>query len=173
MMTLYEAFVPNCVQLLESLSGLLKKAEAHCIRESLEPEALIQAKLAPEMLGFAYQVKSCAIHSIGAIQGVQAGNFSPDKTAPPEDFEGLNAQITDAIGKLKLLSDADVEILSGKAMTFTIGKSLSWDFIGKDFLLSFSQPNFGFHVATAYGILRMKGVSIGKMDYLGAVRRMG
>ena len=38
------------------------------------------------------------------------------------------------------------------------------------FLLSFSQPNFYFHATTAYGILRMKGLKIGKIDYLGAMR---
>jgi hypothetical protein len=29
------------------------------------------------------------------------------------------------------------------------------------------MPNFYFHLTTAYGLLRMKGVAIGKLDYLG------
>ena len=44
------------------------------------------------------------------------------------------------------------------------------DFTAEDFLLSFSQPNFYFHCATAYDILRMKGVPVGKRDFLGRVR---
>lgn len=171
MITLYDAFVPSCVQLLRSMSGLLKKAEAYCAEKSLPPEALIGFKLAPDMLDFAYQVKSCAVHSIGAIEGVQSGNFSPDKTTPPDDFRGLNAKITEAVGKLEALSAAEVEALSDKSLTFTIGDALRLDFTGQDFLLSFSQPNFYFHVTTAYDILRMKGLSIGKADYIGAVRR--
>src|SRR3546814_9371435 len=82
LITLYDAFVPSCVQLLRSVSGLITKAEAYCAEKSLPPEALIGAKLAPDMLDFAYQVKSCAVHSIGAIEGVKRGNFSPDQTTP-------------------------------------------------------------------------------------------
>lgn len=141
-MTLYEAIVPGWVQLLESISGLLQKAEAHCSEQSLPAERLINAKLAPDMFDFAYQVKSCAVHSIGAIRGVQSGNFSPDAAAPPGTFEGLSAKIAEAVDGLKALSDADVDALGAKELSFTIGDKVRWNFIGKDFLLSFSQPNF-------------------------------
>jgi hypothetical protein len=43
-------------------------------------------------------------------------------------------------------------------------------FTAEDFLLSFSQPNFYFHAATAYDILRMKGVAVGKRDFMGKLR---
>src|SRR3546814_20609650 len=55
---------------------------------------------------------------------------------------------------------------------FTIGDKLRWEFRGQDFLTSFSQPNFYFHATTAYDILRMAGLKIGQVDYLGAPRRM-
>src|SRR3546814_1041571 len=116
------------------------------------------------MLDFAYQVKSCAVHSIGAIEGVKRGNFSPDQTTPPNDFGGLKAKVIEAVGKLEALSAAEVESLSDKSLTFTIGDALRLNFTGQDFLLSFSQPNFYFHVTTAYNILRMNGLSIGKAD---------
>src|SRR3546814_3368815 len=98
------------------------------------------------MLDFAYQVKSCAVHSIGAIEGVKRGNFSPDQTTPPNDFGGLKAKVIEAVGKLEALSAAEVESLSDKSLTFTIGDALRLNFTGQDFLLSFSQPNFYFHV---------------------------
>src|SRR3546814_6600434 len=78
---------------------------------------------------------------------------------------------SDLVGKLEALSAAEVESLSDKSLTFTIGDALRLNFTGQDFLLSFSQPNFYFHVTTAYNILRMNGLSIGKADYIGAVRR--
>jgi hypothetical protein len=40
----------------------------------------------------------------------------------------------------------------------------------RDFLLSFSQPNFYFHATTAYDILRWKGLPIGKRDFMGKPR---
>jgi hypothetical protein len=173
MMTLYDAFVPGCLQILRSVSGLLTKAEAHCAEQSIAPETLIGAKLAPDMLDFAYQVKSCAVHSIGAIAGVRNGRFSPDRTPPPGSFAGLRTEIAEAINGLEALSPEEVEALSAAPMAFTIGEKLRWEFTGKDFLTSFSQPNFYFHATTAYAILRMKGVAIGKADYLGAVRKQG
>lgn len=172
MISLYDAFVPSCLQLLGSVSGLIEKSKAHCDTQSIPPESLIEAKLAPDMFDFAYQVKSCAVHSIGAIEGVQKGSFSPDFAPSPSSFEGLEAKITDAIAGLKALSVADVEALSDKSISFTIKDKLLWTFVGKDFLLSFSQPNFYFHATTTYNILRMSGVSIGKRDFLGAVRSL-
>jgi hypothetical protein len=43
-------------------------------------------------------------------------------------------------------------------------------FTAENFLLSFSLPNFHFHATTAYDILRMKGVPLGKPDYMGQLR---
>lgn len=170
MMTLYDAFVPGCVQILGSVLGLIEKAKAHCDEQSIPHEKLIDARLAPDMFGFAYQVKSCAVHSIGAIEGVRNGHFSPDMTQPPSSFEGLTAKIAAALDALRALNADEIEPLSGKQIIFTIGDKLRMEFTGKDFLTSFSQPNFYFHATTAYNILRMSGVAIGKRDYLGAVR---
>ena len=40
-------------------------------------------------------------------------------------------------------------------------------FDGLGYLGRFALPNFFFHVATAYGILRHLGVPLGKPDFLG------
>ncbi len=40
-------------------------------------------------------------------------------------------------------------------------------FKGLTYIQHFVLPNFYFHVATAYNILRHNGVDIGKRDYLG------
>jgi uncharacterized protein len=41
------------------------------------------------------------------------------------------------------------------------------EFKGQAYLLNFVLPNFYFHLATAYNILRHSGVEIGKRDFLG------
>ena len=43
-------------------------------------------------------------------------------------------------------------------------------FTTENFLLSFALPNFYLHATTAYDILRMKGVPLGKIDFLGQMR---
>ncbi len=168
--SLYDAFVPSCLQILDSVSGLIDKAQTHCDERGNAAEELIEARLFEDMLPFAYQVKSCAVHSIGAIEGVRLGNFSPDRSQPPRTFDGLRTLVDDTISHLKCLDSEDVEALAGKEMHFTVGDQIDWPFKGVNFLLSFSQPNFYFHATTAYDILRMKGVSIGKLDYLGQLR---
>ncbi|MBV1686783.1 DUF1993 domain-containing protein [Novosphingobium sp. G106] len=169
--TLYAATIPSYLQILGSVSRLISKAETFCSDQGFEPEALIQAKLAEDMLPFAYQVKSTAVHSLGAIEGVRKGTFSPDTTTPPDTFDGLRERVDQTIAALEALDRDEVESFIGRLMRFEFGAN-HMDFVAEEFLLSFSQPNFYFHAATAYDILRMKGVSIGKRDFNGRVRKL-
>ena len=170
--TLYAATIPSCLQILGSVSRLVGKAENFCSEKGLEPEALIQARLADDMLPFAYQVKSSAVHSIGAIEGVRNGTFSPDTTTPPDTFTGLRERVVQTIAALEAIDPDEVESFIGRPMRFVFGTH-NMDFVAEDFLLSFSQPNFYFHATTAYDILRMKGVELGKRDFNGSVRKLG
>ncbi|BAK67418.1 conserved hypothetical protein [Sphingobium sp. SYK-6] len=168
--TLYAATIPSYLQILNSISNLIGKAEAFCGEQGIEPETLIQARLADDMLPFAYQVKSTTVHSIGAIEGVRNGTFSPDTSIPPTTFDGLRERVAGAIAALEATSAEEVESFIGQDMRFEFGSN-AIDFSAEEFLLSFSQPNFYFHATTAYDILRMKGVQIGKRDFIGRVRK--
>ncbi len=170
--SLYAATVPSYLQILEAVSGLLGKAEAFCTEKRLAPHDIIQARLAEDMLPFAYQVKSTAAHSLGAIEGVRKGVFSPDMTPPPESFAALKARITETLAALERIEAAEVDAFVGRDMRFAFGDR-QIDFTAENFLLSFSQPNFYFHAATAYDILRWKGVPIGKRDFMGRTRAKG
>jgi len=75
---LYDAVIPSQLQLLESMRRLVSKAEAFCGENSWEDAEILGARLALDMLPFAYQIKSVAVNSLGAIEGVRAGTFSPD-----------------------------------------------------------------------------------------------
>ena len=80
--------------------------------------------------------------------------------------------MTETIAALEAVDPAEMENFIGRPMRFEMG-SFRMDFTAENFLLSFSQPNFYFHATTAYDILRMKGVPLGKRDYLGAMRLAG
>lgn len=164
--SLYAAVVPPFQQILTSVAGLLDKAEAWCAEKGIAPEEIIQARLAPDMLPFAYQVKSTAVHSIGAIEGVRRGTFSPDMSPPGESFAELAKRVGDARSALAALNPAEVDGFEGRSMRFDI-RSYHVDFTAEQFLLSFSMPNFYFHATTAYDLLRMKGLQIGKVDFIG------
>ena len=167
--SLYDATVPSFQQVLQSVSGLLSKAETFCQDKGLAAQDIIQARLAPDMLPFTYQVKSAVLHSIGAIEGVRKGVFSPDMTPPPDSFAALRTRVSDGLAALAAVEASELEAFIGRDMRFEFGER-RMDFTAENFLLSFSQPNFHFHAATAYDILRWKGVPIGKRDFMGAVR---
>lgn len=167
--SLYDAVIPPFQQILSSVAALLDKAEAFCAENGIAAEDIIQARLAPDMLPFAYQVKSTAVHSIGAIEGVRSGSFSPDMTPPPETFPDLSKRIADARAALAEIDPQEVNGFEGQPMRFEIRQHVA-EFTAESFLLSFSKPNFYFHATTAYDILRHKGLQIGKRDYLGGLQ---
>ena len=71
--SLYDATIPAYRQTLGAVAGLLVTAEALCAEKQLAPEDIIAARLAEDMLPFAYQVKSTVVHSLGSIEGVRRG----------------------------------------------------------------------------------------------------
>jgi hypothetical protein len=168
-LSLYSATIPSYRQILGAVAALVDKAESFCAEKNLAPEEIIQARLAPDMLPFAYQVKSTSAHSLGAIEGVRKGVFSPDLTPPPQNFRDLKANVAHAIASLEALDPKEIDAFVGRDMRFVFGER-QIKFTAEDFLLSFSQPNFYFHASTAYDILRWKGLPIGKRDYTGRLR---
>jgi hypothetical protein len=162
--------IPTYLQTLGAVRGLLEKGEKFCAQAGLPPEEILEARLAPDMQPFTYQVKSTAVHSLGAIEGVRRGVFSPDQAQPPAGFAALASRIDATIDALRAIDPAEVEAFVGRDMRFVSG-SRQLDFTAESFLLSFSQPNFFFHAATTYDILRWKGAPIGKRDFMGPMRR--
>ncbi len=167
--SLYEATIPSYRQTLGAVAGLLTSAEAFCAERQLPPVDIIGACLAEDMLPFAYQVKSTAVHSLGSIEGVRRGVFSPDMTPPPQTFPALKARIAETLAALEAIQPAEIEGFIGRDMCFEF-RERRLGFTAENFLLSFSLPNFYFHAATAYDILRWKGAHIGKRDFMGRLR---
>jgi len=167
--SLYDALVPNFRQTIGASLALLDKAESWCTDSGHATDAVIGHSLAPDMLSMPFQVKSIAGHSMGAIEGVRAGSYSPDMVPAPTDFAGLKALLKQADDGLAALDPAELESFIGKDMIFQL-RDMKLPFTAENFLLSFSQPNFYFHATTLYGILRNKGLPLGKRDFLGGLR---
>lgn len=170
--SLYDATIPSYRQIIAATAALVDKAAAHCASKGEPDAALIDARLIADMLPFGYQVKSVAEHSRGAIEGVRAGVYSPNMAPWPDSFAGLTAKLTEADAFLAALDPAEVEGFIGQDMRFEF-KDRQMPFTAEIFLLSFAQPNFYFHAATAYDILRGQGLAIGKRDFMGMPRLKG
>lgn len=167
--SLYDVTVPNFRQTLIAVSGLVGKAEAHCAAKSIPPAEFISACLIEDMLPFSYQVKSTVTHSVGALNALSRGVFSPDVTPPPDSFAALKDKVTSALAALDAFTPGDINAHEGRDMRFEF-KEFRLNFTAENFLFSFSIPNFYFHATTAYDILRHKGVAIGKRDFTGPLR---
>lgn len=168
-LSIYDAFVPSARQIVAASIGLIGKAEAHCAEHGLAPAALIEARLAPDMAALPFQVHAVAGHTAGAIAGVRAGRFAPGGAGGEPSFASLRTVLAEADTALAALDPAELEGFAGKPVIFALG-SMEMPFTAENFLLSFSQPNFYFHAATLYDILRHKGVKIGKRDFMGMPR---
>lgn len=170
--SLYDLSVASYLQTLTAISGCLEKGLAHCTAQGTDPEALVQARLATDMLPFKFQVESVAHHSRGAIEGLRRGLFTPPGEAPARGYADLQRLVAEAKAALEQVSATEVNALAGRDMAFEIrGRQIP--FTTETFILSFSLPNFYFHAATAYDILRHHGVPVGKRDFLGPMRTRG
>ena len=171
--TLYDAFIPSCQQILGGVSGLIDKGEAHVKEHGLDDAELIEAKLAENMWTLPWHVRACWMHSAYVFDQIPTGEFTPDFTTVPDSWDSMRAMVDEAQHKLAALTVDAVEAHADTTVGFILGGKRLMEFKGQDFLLSFSQPNFYFHATTFYDILRHKGVALGKRDYAGTPRVLG
>ena len=171
--SLHDAFVPSARQILTGLRGLVDKGEEHVKEHGLTDADLLEAKLSETMWPLPWHVRACWVHTAYTFDQMKTGEFTPDFTDVPDSWDGMRAMIDDALDKLSQLDPAEVEVLSDKTIGFVLGGKRLMEFSGQDFLLSFNQPNYYFHATTFYDILRMKGVALGKRDFMGPARIKG
>ncbi|HEY1426489.1 MAG TPA: DUF1993 domain-containing protein [Caulobacteraceae bacterium] len=166
---LYDLTVATYLQTLGGVSGFLERGAAHCRDNNLDPEEIVETRLWNDMLPFRFQVISVAHHSRGAIEGAKAGVFNPPSEQRPLNYAQLQQLVEETRTALKALTPDEVNALEGRDVTFQM-RDFKIPFTAENFLMSFSLPNFYFHAATAYDILRSKGVPLGKRDFMGAMR---
>ena len=165
-MSFYDAAVPAYLQILNSLTGILAKAEAHCTAKKIQPEVMLGARLYPDMLPFTRQIQlTCDF----ATKGCARLTHSEVPAIPDTEksFKELKARLVSTIDYVKSFEPAHFDGAEARDVTFPAGPDKSMTMKGQQFLSHFSLPNFYFHAVTAHDILRHNGVEIGKRDFLG------
>ena len=163
--SIYDASIPPMIRALQNLSKILDKAVAQAKAKDLPLSTLLEARLAPDMHPFTRQFQ---IATDGAKGGAArlAGSEPPSFPDTETTFPELQARIAKTIAYLQSVGADKLAGAEDRQITLkTPNRTL--EFSGRDFLTGFMLPNFYFHVTTAYGLLRHKGIEIGKMDYLG------
>ena len=167
--SLYDISVSTYLQVLGGISGVLEKGAEYAGKNDLDLAEVVETRLHPDMLPFRFQVTAATHLSLGAIRGIREGVFSPPPPMPDLDYSGLRDHVSDTVTELKMVEREEVDALEGNEMKFKMG-DFEMPFTAENFILSFSLPNFYFHATTTYDLLRMAGVPLGKMDFLGKLR---
>ncbi len=167
--SLYDMSVACYLQTLGGVSAVLDKGLAHFTANNINPDEVADSRLFADMLPFRFQVHAVAHHSLGAIEGMKTGVFTPPPQLPARDYRGLQKQIADTREALTKLTPAEVNAFEGRDVVFQM-RDFKMPFTAENFILSFSLPNFHFHATTTYDILLMKGVPVCKRDYMGPPR---
>ena len=164
---LYDVVVPPLVRGLDALAAILDKGAAYAEEQGIAQDDMLATRLIADMAPLTAQVQRASDSAKGAIQRLGGG----DPVAMP-DVETSFAELQDRIARtLAVVKGADRASIDGKeaaeiVLTFPNGE---FRFTGQTFAQTFVLPNFYFHVTTAYALLRMRGVPVGKMDYLGGI----
>ncbi len=158
--------VPTYTHALRSLAAILAKAEAHCEHRKIDPNALLTARLFPDMLNFIRNVLTACDTAKGmAARLSQTDNPSFQDTETT--FAELQARIAKTIAFMESVPDSAFEGAEEREVVMKVGPA-ERRFTGTAYFSGFAVPNFYFHMTTAYNILRHNGVEIGKRDFLGA-----
>jgi len=167
--SLYEASVGVFVPYLGNLSVLLNHASAHAEARNIDPAVLLSMRLSPTMYSLKQQVGEANRHA--TVAGALLAGRAPHTFSDSEpDIPELKSRISAAIDFVQGLPRAEIDAAADKEVAFTFKNGTQRKFTGKSLLLTFSVPQFFFHVTTAYDILRQAGVDIAKKDFLGPPR---
>lgn len=164
--SIYSASVPVFKQMLAALSEVLKKAETHATERNIDPNALLQARLFPDMFPLVRQVQIAADFTKGVTSRL-AGVDVPSWADTEVSFADLQALIAKAEAYLGAFDAAQFEGGEHKEIILRPGTPKEKRLVGGAYLHHYGLPQFFFHVTTAYAILRHSGVDIGKRDYMG------
>jgi hypothetical protein len=163
--TIYDATIPTMIRALTNLSKIMDKAVAQAKSEDRDLNTLLEARLAPDMHPFPNQIQIASDAAKGAAARL-AGVTAPSMPDTEKTFPELQQRIAKTIDFLKSIKPEQMAGAEDKTITMKFPQG-EMNFSGKDFATGFALPNFFFHVTTAYGLLRHKGITIGKMDFLG------
>lgn len=144
---------------LTTLEHLLKSAQSHFN----DDESFLQKRIVADMLPFGTQIAfTCNQPRNFALwcNGKPMDNLNPEVISLAQAYEHI-------ANTKELVASIDVENIKIDEITrINIGEGAYIELSGSNYVHDFLMPNFYFHLVTAYDILRMAGVSIGKRDYM-------
>ena len=154
-------------KMLTALDAILTRTENHIEEKKLEPDAFLQARLFPDMFPFVRQVQ-IACDFAKSVPARLAAVDVPSYEDNERTFADLRARIKKTLEFIATIDEAKFAGAETREIVLRPGTPRERRFAGGEaYLFAYGIPQFFFHVATAYGLLRHNGVELGKMDYMG------
>jgi hypothetical protein len=164
--SMYYASIPVFRQMLGSLDQVLKKAEAYAADRKIDPNALLQARLFPDMFPLLKQVQLASDFAKGMcarLAGVQVPSYEDGE----KTFTDLHARIAKTLAFIDEFRPAQIDGSEQREIVLWPGTQRELKLQGQAYLMHYGLPQLFFHVTTAYAILRHNGVELGKRDFVG------
>lgn len=165
--TLSQASLPVFEIGLNALIAVLDKAAAHAAAKKIDQAVLLGWRLAPDMFALSRQVQVAADQAkngAARLAGIEPPKFEDNETT----VDQLKERLGKTVAFLKTLDGKAMDASSEREITFPLGPNKGV-MKGADYLNHFVLPNFYFHRAAAYAIVRSIGVEVGKRDFLGDI----
>ena len=163
--SVFDQTVSAMSRMLLNLDAIVSKAEKYAEEKKIAPEALIQARLYPDMLPFVSQIRIATDTAKGAASRL-TGSEMPKWADDEVTFEEIHGRIRKALNYLSGFNPEQFEDSETRNIELKL-PNRTLQFTGRDYILGFVLPNFYFHATTAYNILRHNGLEIGKLDFMG------
>lgn len=164
---MYINSVPVFKQLLTALKAMLAQADAYSAANSIEPDALLQARLYPNMFPLVKQVQIATDFARG-ISARLAGVDIPVYEGTEKSFADLERLLAQTLDFLDGVNSSKFAGSETKEVVLRPGTPKEKKLTGQTYLANYGLPQFLFHVTTAYAILRHNGLPVGKRDFMGA-----
>lgn len=174
LMSLPTFLVPTFTQMLKALSGWLEKAQAQMPEK--DAQALLLARLAPDMFPLSTQVRFACVQVQEAMNRLQGLPFSPaiaelldegrKASERPGSLVDAQARIAETITLLEALPADALNMAPESPIAHELPNGMIFDFTAEQYARDWALAQFYFHVMTAYAILRSEGVDLGKVDYI-------
>jgi uncharacterized protein len=168
MPALYDVTIPAFIRGLQNLSAMLEKSKAFAVEQGMDLSELLDARLIDDMAPLTRQVQM--VTDTAKFVAVRVGQVENEAWADDEaSYEDVEARVSKAI---LFLQNVSAEGFDSREEAKVVLTTPSGDipFTGSTYVFGFAIPNFYFHLSMAYALLRMKGVPVGKLDFLGPIR---
>jgi hypothetical protein len=165
-MNLYTLTVPYFDKSLQNADTWIDKTLAFAKTKNFDANDLLTARLAPDQFPLVKQFQSICDQA-KFICARTTGKTPPSHPDTEKTWDEIRPRIRAVREYVNTFKPSDFEGAETRMITlpWAPGKAMA----GEAYVLELSLPNFGFHLVTAYSILRHNGVELGKMDFLGSI----